>query len=860
MLKFDASLMAGMSRLTTALLGIGFAVVTGCSTPSPSAKANQQFEQSPAASGLNGSRAFLPLAMIQPSVGNPPRSETLDWKLSDRALEQLAKADRLVAGQRHAEAAIALERALSFAPRHPVIHCKLAELHLEAGNPARARIHADEALRSNPDSVKANYLKGVVEIKAGHESLGESWLRTGYLLDPAFVPIRVALARLYVDSYRYEDAIKVASRVRDDAVEDVRLEVVLGDIYERLDDYEGAELHYRAAVLADRGSAAAMLGLARVYLYKGEVGGAQQQLRALIDLDPANEPAREALAEIHLRDNKPDEALALYRQLQSLTDSPLTAARLKALLDQVDNPDAQLFREALLDAMGEHGEDAATWVALAGSYTQFEPEKAIEGYQKALLLDSGNEDALLGAARTQRLLLNYEEVIALWQVLIKRRPNHHAWHLERIRTLVIIQNYDGAVEAAIAGESNTAAGDVYRRRYRAVMIDAFVRGGRLDDAIEHAGRWADEDRTDQYWPSYLARLYLQRDNPERAIKVLERICQIAPLNLVALGDLTRALADAKKPERACQLALSRLNDDPANDELLAILISTLEVADRRDDAIELVNSKLRSTRNVAGFEMILLQLMAGAERHDECVKLLERMIDEQAILGERARHDPHDLRLWLIEQLMAAEDYAEAERRLTSYLTRAGAPEARFGYLYQLAFCWEVRGNSELAAEAKERALALRPGNVYLNNDVAYSWIDRGIQLDEAERMIRLVVASAPGQGAYLDTYGWLMYKRGRFIEARKWLERACGAMTEVDPVVLDHLGDTCWRLGDRENAVKFWASAVEVLRERDERLLSADEKRVSTVTAGKIAEAQSEGEPSVAPLGKSGLRDEQPD
>ena len=52
----------------------------------------------------------------------------------------------------------------------------------------------------------------------------------------------------------------------------------------------------------------------------------------------------------------------------------------------------------------------------------------------------------------------------------------------------------------------------------------------------------------------------------------------------------------------------------------------------------------------------------------------------------------------------------------------------------------------------------LKPDDVRLNNDVAYGWIDQGVRLDEAEPMIRYAVRRAPQQGAYLDTYGWLLY------------------------------------------------------------------------------------------------------
>ncbi|MCH7597318.1 MAG: hypothetical protein IID35_12275 [Planctomycetes bacterium] len=94
------------------------------------------------------------------------------------------------------------------------------------------------------------------------------------------------------------------------------------------------------------------------------------------------------------------------------------------------------------------------------------------------------------------------------------------------------------------------------------------------------------------------------------------------------------------------------------------------------------------------------------------------------------------------------------------------------------------------------------------------------------------------------------MYKKGAFAEAAAWLGRANRARAGEDPVILDHLGDTFWRLSKREQAIAHWNRAVDVVSEKsDEELANDDERRVRSQAPAKIEKARSNHEPPVAPL-----------
>jgi Flp pilus assembly protein TadD len=83
-----------------------------------------------------------------------------------------------------------------------------------------------------------------------------------------------------------------------------------------------------------------------------------------------------------------------------------------------------------------------------------------------------------------------------------------------------------------------------------------------------------------------------------------------------------------------------------------------------------------------------------------------------------------------------------------------------------------------------------------------------GTQLDEAEALIRRALAIEPDDGFYIDSLGWVYYRRGDFQTARQHLERAV-ELAGDDPTVTEHLGDVYERLRMYDEAVRVYRDAL---------------------------------------------------
>lgn len=118
---------------------------------------------------------------------------------------------------------------------------------------------------------------------------------------------------------------------------------------------------------------------------------------------------------------------------------------------------------------------------------------------------------------------------------------------------------------------------------------------------------------------------------------------------------------------------------------------------------------------------------------------------------------------------------------------------------------------NELSDDAYEKALKLAPYDPYILNNYSYYLSVRGQKLDEAEKMSKKSLELKPKEATFMDTYGWILYKKGDYAKAREYIQQAVEiAGPKADATLYEHLGDIYFKLNNKENAVKYWRIAKE--------------------------------------------------
>lgn len=120
-------------------------------------------------------------------------------------------------------------------------------------------------------------------------------------------------------------------------------------------------------------------------------------------------------------------------------------------------------------------------------------------------------------------------------------------------------------------------------------------------------------------------------------------------------------------------------------------------------------------------------------------------------------------------------------------------------------------GQSKAAFEAYDRALQLDANSIVVLNNYAYYLSLENHDLDKAEQMSQKCIELEPANPTYLDTHAWVLFKRGRYFEAKFIIERAVDYDGFKSPVIVEHYGDILFFNNDVEGAVAQWKKALEL-------------------------------------------------
>ena len=107
------------------------------------------------------------------------------------------------------------------------------------------------------------------------------------------------------------------------------------------------------------------------------------------------------------------------------------------------------------------------------------------------------------------------------------------------------------------------------------------------------------------------------------------------------------------------------------------------------------------------------------------------------------------------------------------------------------------------------------PNDAYVINYLAYSWIEKGKNIEKALTMLRKANELRPNDGYIIDSLGWALFKLKRFKEAKNYLELAVQYMAS-DPVVNDHYADSLWMNNQSLQARYYWNYVLKLEKTED--------------------------------------------
>ncbi len=541
---------------------------------------------------------------------------------------------------------------------------------------------------------------------------------------------------------------------------------------------EKAAEHLRLAVVYDDESPELRVSLAEALAVLGRLEAAEAEARRAVELagdGPAAAEAHLLLGRIGAARRRPEEAVRALREairvetaLAGEGEGPdprpwrLLAA---VLLDAGDEPSAARVLEELALLLPE---DSEGFRELGRALLERdEPARAERHLRRAVAIDRRDVEA-------HRMLAEVHEAL-------RREPEAK----DDLLAILRVAPDDGPALLGLGrlavrrGEPGQAA-EWFHRYLRASRPAA-------DAHVAVAFEWLDGGRGEEALAA--VRAGVKDVGPEPRLRFAEGI---ALQELRRFGESVEPLSQVR-PEAAEVFGPARL-----------ALADALSRLGRHAEAERALQGPIEAEPGDVRLATMRATVLARAGRHAEAVAFLRRAVAER----ERAAKDEGlpELHAALGESLLRAGRPAEAISTLQGALERRPGDE---GLLYALGSAYERAGQPDAAIAQMRALLAVHPDHAEAMNFVGYTLAERGLRLDEAERLVRRALELKPRAGHVLDSLGWVLFRRGDFRGAVEHLERA-DALTGPDSTILEHLGDAYRAASRPADAARAYGRALE--------------------------------------------------
>ena len=136
-------------------------------------------------------------------------------------------------------------------------------------------------------------------------------------------------------------------------------------------------------------------------------------------------------------------------------------------------------------------------------------------------------------------------------------------------------------------------------------------------------------------------------------------------------------------------------------------------------------------------------------------------------------------------------------------------PDQQVTYLSIIGDTLHAEGKESKAFKIYEQALKTDPGYCPVLNNYAYYLSLKKCRLRKAERMSRITIEKEPDNATYLDTYGWILFLRGKAKEAKPYFKHAMIYGGKESAVILQHYSEVLAKLGETDLA-KYYHTLAE--------------------------------------------------
>lgn len=468
-----------------------------------------------------------------------------------------------------------------------------------------------------------------------------------------------------------------------------------------------------------------------------------------------------------------------------------------------------------------------------------QPEQAQAYLMRAYRASHG--DHLIGEPLARMALANQdfataEEVIT---ELLARVPDDH------FLLILLQQAYRSEEKWDKAIEVGKKIVELSRDDPRQVsgLAGLYMQAGQQDKAMELLEEYGKTHSGEPTTQTVLFYLYLSAGDYDRAGKALEQLRkQNKGSDVVRVAEVTY-LARRERYRDGAKYILSESRSEGIDPEQVESLIQTLykESPSATEARREVVKVRAEIAKLFPQTPQLRLGLSQDYLLLGDTVAaegILDRLVDDRVELvspyvyftdryaaaedttnlrhyaeaGHEALPEEGVFRLYLALLAVNAGDTTGYRRQLDDALTVVSTEDRFYPQLALLrADDLSGGGNFDAARPYYEAAVSQPLPPAY--NNYAYFLTEKSgtpADLDKAEKLARQAIKLEPDNGTYLDTYAWVLYRKGSSMLALIYIKKAIEATETPDPTLYEHLAEILTAEDRYDEAIEAWRHCLE--------------------------------------------------
>lgn len=669
---------------------------------------------------------------------------------------------------------------------------KLGNYYL-GGSRGRAEVIAEserlakEILAKDANNIEGHILMGSVLFAQNQKDKAFEELNKAIQIDPKRVESYLSMAKAYIankDSQKAEEFFTRAISINGNSS---LAHTEYGKFLAQSNRNGEAETELRKAVEVGPADRNAHFMLASYYLVTRQLDKAETAYKAVAALEADKPESQAVLADFYSAVGRYDDAVRIYKEI--LTKSPdylLGRYRLAEIL--LTKGDTQGASTQIEEALKKDAHDRQALLLRARMKMQGNQadkvKSAIEDLNDVLRQEPNSRFGLYYMAQANFNLGLFDQARAFTAELEKTYPDYLPAKLMQLQITLTAGDNKGA--STLASELLARLDKTAPDRDNSPQVLAEIR----EKSLLTRGT-----------------AQLQLKNAAGARKDFEAARDIASQDPVVYNSLALVSIADNKPQDAISSFESALNVDATNFDALNGLITLYAKMQQLDKAHARIDQALSSYPNLASLHYLKAQVY-GYQQNAQMV---------EAELNKSLELDPNYLASYSALASLYINSKQE-DRAIVQYQKIISLrPENPTPYTL-IGILEDQRKNYDVAAENYRKALEKDPNTIIAANNLAWLYAVTGKgNIDEALRLAQGVVQRNPNVAGFIDTLGWVLYKKNLHTAAAEQLRKAVelneaqARTANVSPSAAYHyhLGMALKGKGDKEGSRRELEAAI---------------------------------------------------